>query len=427
MLRTLYNPPPVPFTLQVLLGLVVGLATGIAVSVSSMPWLRGIPAAAEPIGVLFVSAIRMTVIPLVAASLMLGVASTRDPKKVGRLGIRAIALILVSVSAAALFAVALGVPLLDRLTVDSRVAESLRAGTVPASVVADQAARLPGLSQWLVDLVPVNPFKAAADGAMLPLIVFSIAFGLGVTRVGGEAQASMRNVLKAVSDAMLAVVGWVLKAAPVGVCALAIGLGARMGTGAAGALAYYMLVVSVICTAFVGLVLVPAAVWIGRQELGRFVRAAAPAIGIAFSSRSSLAALPASIEGVRTGLGLPDDITSVFIPLAASIFRVGAAIAQVGAVLFLARLYGVTLGPAALGTMVVSIVFTTLTVPGIPAGAIIVLAPVLSAVGLPVEGIGILMGVDTIPDMFRTTANVVGWLAGASVLGRRTPREGATA
>ncbi len=415
-----------PFTLQVLFGLVAGLAMGVGVSLSSSPHAQLIPAVAEPIGTLFINAIRMTVIPLVVASLMLGVASARDARMVGRTGLRAIAVFLIALTAATVFAVALGVPLLDLLNVDARVASSLRSAASPAAAVADQAARLPSLSQWIVDLVPVNPFKAASDGAMLSLIVFSIAFGLGVTRVGVDAQAAIRGVLRAVSDAMLAVVGWILKAAPIGVCALAIGLGARMGAGAAGALAYYMLVVSIICTAFTLLVLVPAAIWLGRQRLGPFLRASAPAVGIAFSSRSSLAALPACIEGVKTGLRLPEEMSAFFIPLAASMFRVGAAIAQVGAVLFLARLYGVTLGPAQLGTLTVSIVFTTLTVPGIPAGAIIVLAPVLTSVGLPVEGIGLLMGVDTIPDMFRTTANVVGWMAGASVLGRPAARMAAS-
>ncbi len=414
-----------PFTLQVLLGLVVGLATGIGVSLSSLPYARLVPAVAEPIGTLFINAIRMTVIPLVVASLMLGVASARDAKSVGSTGLRAIALFLVSLAAAAIFAIALGVPLLNLMTVDAGVAASLRGTTAQAAGASAQASGLPTLSQWLVDLVPVNPIKAASDGAMLPLIVFSIAFGLGVTRVNADVQRTMQGVLKAISDAMLAVVGWILKAAPIGVGALAVGLGAKMGAGAAGALAYYMLVVAIICTVFTLVVSIPAAIWLGGQKAGPFLRACAPAVGIAFSSRSSLAALPACIEGVRSGLRLPEEMSTFFIPLSASMFRVGAAIAQVGAVLFLARLYGVALGPAALGTLAVIVVFTTLTVPGIPAGAIIVLTPVLTAVGLPVEGIGLLIGVDTIPDMFRTTANVVGWLSGASVLGRRARPEAA--
>ncbi len=412
-----------PFTLQVLLGLVIGLAAGIGVSGSAVPWLRALPSIAEPLGTVFINAIRMTVIPLVVAGLMRGVASGGDARAVGRTGVRAIVLFLVAVATAAVFAVALGFPLLGWLPVDPQVAASLRASVQGGAVSAEQAARLPGVGQWLIDLVPVNPFKAASDGAMLPLIVFSVAFGLALGRVREDARTPMLAVLRAVYDGMLVVVGWVLKAAPLGVCALAVALGARMGAGAAGALAYYMLVVSVICSAFILVVLVPVAVVAGRQPLGRFVRACAPAVAVAFSSRSSLAALPASIEGVTSGLGLPDDVTGFFMPLAAAVFRVGAAIAQVCAVLFLARLYGVPLGGAQLGTIIVSVVFTTLTVPGIPAGAIIVLAPVLASVGLPVEGIGLLMGVDTIPDMFRTTANVVGWMAGASLLG--APRSAA--
>jgi proton glutamate symport protein len=409
----------VPFTLKVLVGLLVGLAAGIGISLSSAAWLRGIPAFADPVGALFINAIRMTVIPLVVSSLMLGVASARGAGGVGRTGLRALGLFLAALTAAGLFSLAAGVPLMGLLSVDATMATALRA-SAPAVSVSDQAARLPSVSQWFVELVPSNPFKAASDGAMLPLIVFAIAFGLALSRVQHEARSTMLGVLRAMSDAMLLVVGWVLKGAPIGVCALAVGLGSRMGAGAAGALAYYMFVVSIICTAFIVVVLVPAAVLIGGQPLGRFLRASGPAVGIAFSSRSSLAALPASIEGVKTGLRLPDELTSFFIPLAASMFRVGAVIAQVGAVLFLARLYGVELGLPQFGTILASVVFTSLTVPGIPAGAIIVLAPVLTAVGLPVEGIGLLMGVDTIPDMFRTTANVVGWLAGGSVLAGRS-------
>jgi proton glutamate symport protein len=405
-----------PFTLQVLAGLVLGLAAGIGISAAPGMSLQRVPALIEPIGTLFINAIRMTVIPLVVSGLVLGVASSRDARTVGRIGARTIAVFLAAITAATLFAIALGVPLLSVLHVDPAVAAAMRQPGAGGPVAGQ--APLPGFSQWIVDLVPANPFKAASDGAMLPLIVFSVAFGLAVSRVRDDARLAVLAVARAVYESMLVVVGWVLKAAPVGVFALAIALGARMGTGAAGALAYYMLVVSVICTLFVGLVLVPAAVVGGGQPAGRFVRACAPAVAVAFSSRSSLAALPASIEGVRSGLSLSDDLAGFYMPLAAAVFRVGAAIAQVGAVLFLARLYGVALGGPQLATIVASVVFTTLTVPGVPAGAIIVLAPVLASVGLPVEGIGLLMGVDTIPDMFRTTANVVGWMAGASLLGR---------
>jgi Na+/H+-dicarboxylate symporter len=164
--------------------------------------------------------------------------------------------------------------------------------------------------------------------------------------------------------------------------------------------------------------LYPAAIWLGRVPLGRFARAAGPAQAVAFSSRSSLAALPATIEGARTELGWPEETAAFFVPFAASMFRVGGAIAQVVAVLFVARLYDVPLSMAQLATIVLTVIATSFTIPGIPAGAIITMTPVLAAAGVPVEGIGVLMGVDTIPDMFRTLANVTGWFAAGGVLVR---------
>jgi proton glutamate symport protein len=139
---------------------------------------------------------------------------------------------------------------------------------------------------------------------------------------------------------------------------------------------------------------------------------------VAFSSRSSLAALPAMIESGRN-LGWSTEITGFLLPLAASVCRVGGAIAQVVGVLFLAKLYGVTIGATQLMTIVVTVVLTTFSIPGVPAGSILVIAPVLAAAGLPVEGIGLLIGVDTIPDMFRTTANMTGGFTVAAVLARK--------
>jgi proton glutamate symport protein len=193
-------------------------------------------------------------------------------------------------------------------------------------------------------------------------------------------------------------------------------LAARMGLAAVGALASYIALLSAIAGGF-SLLLYPVTLVLGRMPLGRFAKAAAPAQVVAFTSRSSLAALPASFEGARE-LRLPDSLAGFFLPLAASMFRVGGAIAQVVGVLFLARLYGVGLGASQLATIVAISTVTSFTIPGIPAGAIIVMAPVLASVGVPAEGIGVLLGVDTIPDMFRTLANVTGWLGGATVLAR---------
>jgi proton glutamate symport protein len=169
----------------------------------------------------------------------------------------------------------------------------------------------------------------------------------------------------------------------------------------------------------------PAAAFFGGVSLRSFARAAAPGQAVAISARSSLAALPALIESSRTRLGLPVEITGFFLPLASATFRVGAALGLTTGAVFIARLYGVSLGVPQLVTIVLTAVVTSFSIPGIPGGSIIAMAPVLASVGLPVEGIGILLGVDTIPDMFRTAANVTGQLAAATIVARGAPTAGA--
>ncbi len=412
------------FTVRVLVGLILGLAVGMVVAGTSALWLQKVPAIVEPISVLFINAIRMTVIPLVASSLIVGVASTRDAGAVGRLGGRALFWFLLALLASVIFSAVLAFPLLRHLGIDPAVAAGLRADAANAGKsAAETAGKLPTAAQWIVDLVPVNAFKTLVDGSMLPMIFFCLAFGLALTKVEVGRQQTVVRFFHGICDAMLVVVQWVLRFTPYGVFALAVPLGARMGLQAAGALIYYIVLLSLIAGAFVILVLYPSAVLIGGVPLRKFLRASAPSFAVAFSSRSSLAALPATMEGAKTELGLPREIHGFILALAASMFRVGGAIAEVVAAAFIARLYGVELPLPQIVTICITVVFTSLTIPGIPAGAIIVMAPVLSAAGVPVEGIGVLMAVDTIPDMFRTSANVVGWLTVGAILGRNIERQ----
>jgi Na+/H+-dicarboxylate symporter len=304
------------------------------------------------------------------------------------------------------------------LSIDPAAAEAMRASAASTSREAvASAARIQGFRQWLVELVPTNPVKSAADGAMLPLIVFSLALGLGINRVTGAHRETLVRLINGVLEASLTVVRWVLVAAPVGVFAISVALAARLGIAAAGAVVYYMVAVSVLLIVFMA-VLYLAAWLIGRQPIRAFARASAPAQAVGFSSRSSLVALPAMLEGTDTVLRLPLPIRSFFLPLAVATFRTGSAIGIPMGVLFLARLYGVELSPQQLATIALTSLATTFTVPGIPGGSIIVMVPVLLAAGLPVDAIGLLLGVDTIPDMFRTTTNVTGDLAGAAILSR---------
>jgi Na+/H+-dicarboxylate symporter len=229
-------------------------------------------------------------------------------------------------------------------------------------------------------------------------------------------------VFRAISEAALTLVRWILELAPIGVFALAVPLAARLGVSAAGAVLYYIVVVAVLTTGFSLLVLYPLASIGGRVPILEFARAALPAQAVAMSARSSLASLPAMMESARTRLGLPEEIVSFFLPLAASTYRMGGAVGQVIGVVFLARLYGTPLGPTQLASVVVTVVLATFSVPGIPAGSIVIMAPVLMSAGIDMAGLGILLGVDTIPDMFRTTCNVTGDMAAATVLGGRNRR-----
>ena len=403
-------------TSRVLLALLAGLALGIAASATGSDTLIGLARALEPVGTLWINAIRMTVIPLVVSSLVAGVAAAPDPAVVGRIGWRALIIFFSVLGATALFSIIVAPLALSGLDIDPAASAALRS-TGSATDVAARSASLPTFRQWVVDLVPQNPIKAAADGAILPLIIFSLALGLAITRVAGDGGAVIVRFFQGLSAAMLVLVRWVLALAPIGVFALAVPLATKLGVAAAGAVLYYVALVVGMCIVCI-IAMYPLGATLGGVSLRLFGRACAPAQAVAFSSRSSLAALPAMIEGAERTLRLPPSITSFFLPLAASMYRVGGVIGQIVGVLFLARLYGIDLATSQLITIGVTAVLTSFSVPGVPGGSILVMVPVLLAAGLPVDGVGILLGVDTIPDMFRTTTNVTGHMAAAAILGR---------
>lgn len=417
--------PALPLAAQVLIGLVAGFAVGLLLEGRDGPVVRTTLAAAETIGALFVAAIRMTVVPLVVASLVVAVAGGGDARAIGALGARALVLFVVVLAAAAVLAVVAAPPLLRVAAFSAEASEALRAsatGNAASETAAATARTLPGFRRWLVDLVPPNVFRAATDGAMLPLIVFALAFGVALGRVARERGAAVLRFFEGVSDAMLLLVRWILAVAPLGVFALAIPLVAVTGGAAAGALATYVAVVSGLTVIFALVVLYPLAVVGGRVAPGTFARAALPAQAVAFGSRSSLAALPAMIEGARTRLALPAAVTGFLLPLGAAAFRAGSAVFQAVAVIFAAQVYGVALSPTRLATIALTTVVTTFSIPGIPGGSVLVIVPILAAVGVPEAAIGLLLGIDVIPDMFRTTANVTGTMSVATVLGRAPVR-----
>ena len=410
--------------LKVLVALVSGFLIGLGIAGSGSPALSAVIPFIEPVGTLWVAAIRMTIIPLVVASLIVGVGGAPDPKSVGKIGVRALVLITTLLTVTSFLAVIIAPPIMARLSIDPAAAEALRASAAGAGASAvEGAGKLPSVSQWIIDLVPANPIKAAADGAMLPLILFAVAFGAALTRIAEDRRSAALHVMLGIQEAMLELVRVILALAPIGVFALAISLAAKLGLSAAGAvLAYIAFVVA--ATIFVNVFLLyPAAVIFGGISLRDFARAALPPQAVAFSSRSSLAALPAMLESARNRLGIEPGLAGFLLPLAVATFRCGASIGLTVGAIFIARLYGVELGTGQLALMAITTVVTSFSIPGIPGGSIIMMVPVLLVAGIPAEGAGLLLAVDTIPDMFRTTTNITGDMAAAVILskGQRRP------
>jgi proton glutamate symport protein len=404
-------------TLRILVALALGFAAGVAIAASDNAAFRAVASAIEPAGTLWVNAIRMTIVPLVPSLLIVGVASSGDVQRIGRLGGRAIPLFIAMLLAAGSLAVLIARPALGALRIDPAVAAGLRAAASPSTLYT--VTQLPSLSQWITELLPANPVKAAVDGAMLPLIVFSLALGVSATRIAPEARAHLVRWFQAIAEAMLVIVGWVLVAAPVGVFALMLGLGLHMGIGAVGAVAYYVGVVSGVLVLFT-IAMYPLATLGGGISLRAFATAAAPPQAVAISTRSSFAALPAMIAAARDRLRFPPEITGFALPFAVSVFRANVPVAWIVGAIFLGRLYGVPLELASLMTLLLTSVAMSFTVPGIPSGGLYVMAPVIVGMGIPAEGVGILIAIDTIPDMFKTIVSVTAHLTATSVLARHS-------
>jgi Na+/H+-dicarboxylate symporter len=378
--------------------------------------------ASEAVGTLWVNAIRMTVVPLVLSLLITGVSTAADARIVRGVGVRAlvsfIGLLTLSLVVGLLY-----VPLLFTwLDIDPATSEALRANALQgASQVGDAAQGIPTFSQFLVNLVPTNPVKAAADGAMLPLVVFAIAFGLALLKVDDEVRAPVLGFFRAVRDATLVVVRWMIALAPLGVFTLMLPLVSRAGLQTAGALTYYVVAMAIACTSFT-LLLYPTVAVAGRVSIREFARAVFPAQAVAVSTRSSLASLPALVEGAEQRLRLPKAVSSVALPLAVSTFKVTSPIVWTVAAIFLARLYGVELSTAARVSIALTALLSSFSVPGIPHGWLLLVSPLLAANGIPVEGIALLFAVDVIPDMFATTTNVTADMVAAAIVARNEPR-----
>ena len=388
-----------------MLGLVAGLGIGAAVAATGVS-AGPIAAAADVVGTMWINAILMTILPLVVSKLIVSIAGHEDGRTLGRAGRRAAVLIVGLQVATAVLAAAVMPPVFAWLPIDPATSATLRSA-VPAA--ASQGTLLP-MGQWIVAFLPANVFRAAADGVIVPVLVFSLLFAMATRRIPAPQRDPLVALFRAVDAAITVLLQWIVACSPIGVFALGLALALRVGTGVVSALAYYIVISSAV------MVVITAALYFvvyagGRVSPGRFARAVAPAQVVAFGTHSSMAALPSMLEAAQTCLGVSPTGTGFVLPMALAVFKYSGPAWFVIVACFIARLYGMAIDPSRLVAVVVVSVITSFAIGGVPSGAAVVVAPVLAAAGLPAEAMGMLLAVDPIPNAFRTVANVTGMLA----------------
>ncbi|MES2495800.1 MAG: cation:dicarboxylase symporter family transporter [Pseudomonadota bacterium] len=391
-----------------LAALIVGLVAGTAMARLGSAGLAAGLAVADPVGKLWLDALTMTIVPLVFGLLVTGIASAAASVSGSGVATRAVLWFALLLVGACLLAAAAATFALHVYPVPA-AATTLHMSAPPQALAA------PG--DWLTGFIPTNPIRAAADSAMVPLVVFALFFGLAVVRIEARLQAAILTVFSAVVETMLVIVRWVLFLAPVGVGALAFGVGARVGLSAAGALVHYVLIVAGVCL-LAALLAYVAAVVFGRISPLGFARAALPAQIVAFSTQSSLASLPAMIAA-GPALRVSETSASIVLPLAVSLFRAASAAANVAVAVYLAHLHGIALSPGTILLGALVAVPISLAAVGLPAQVsfFATIGPVCIAMGVPLALLPLLLAVETIPDIFRTLGNVTADLAVLRIAG----------
>ena len=402
---------------RILGALAVGLLLGIFSARYGAAWVENVIAVAEPIGALWLDALRMTIVPLIVSLLVTGIATSAEAVRASRLAFRAVLLFLAVLWSGAVLSAFL-TPLLLRLwPMPTEAAGKLKAAL---SSSTEKLGEIPTVGQFLSSIVPTNPIAAAAEDAILPLIFFTVCFAFALTRLPKEQRDLLTAFFRALGDAMLVIIGWVLWLAPIGVFALAYVVGARAGLSAFGALIHYVLVVALV-GAVVWAAAWPLAMFGARVGPRAFTRAMGPSHAVAISTQSSLASLPAMLGGAEK-LGVPVAASGVTLPLAVALFRATGPAMNLAVAIYVANWFGVPLGPMQLAAGVVIASTTTLGAISLPGSVSFIssIAPICIAMGVPIEPLVLLVAVETLPDIIRTTGNVAMDVAATATVAKRT-------
>jgi Na+/H+-dicarboxylate symporter len=394
-----------------------------------MASLQRVVLAAEPLGTAFVRLITMVVIPLVVASLFVGISSLGDVRRLGRVGGRTLAYFAMTT----LIAATIGVTVARVAGVGQGLDASTRdalANRVPAQTEATAGAATPGMVPMLLEMVPQNPFASAARGDLLPLIIAVCIFAAAATVVDGEGKRAVIRFFEGINDLSMVVIRWLMWLAPPAVFVLIAATVARSGMQLLGALLTFALVTVAALAIHVALTLLPALRFGAHIGVARFARSVGDALMMAFSTASSNVTLPVSMAAARNRLGLPNEIVSFVLPAGATLNKNGAAAYKAVTAVFLANLYGLSLDAGRLVTIVATSTLAGFAGTGVPGSSLVTTLIVLNAIGLgpaAAAGIALVAAIDRPLDMCRTTVNTIGNLVGAAWVARGESPELSTA
>ncbi|MCE2842092.1 MAG: dicarboxylate/amino acid:cation symporter [Novosphingobium sp.] len=372
---------------------------------------------AEEVGSLWLKLLQLTILPLVIGLVVTGISQTLAAAGGGRLARRAVLMFVAVLLFAGTMSAILVPVLLGLFPIPDAAAAALSGGG------ATDPGKVPGFAEILEAMVPSNIFSAAANGAMLPVVIFAALFALACTRIAEAPRRSLLTFFEGLAMAMMVIVGWVLMLAPIGVLGLAISLGAKTGADAIGGLAHYIVIVSaaglVVLLASVAIALV-----IGRRPLGGFAKAMLPVYAVAISTQSSLASLPAMLAASRK-LGVREATADFVLPLAVAIFRGTSPAMNMGVAIYAAYLTGTPLSPWALGAGVLVAFLVSLSSVSLPGtlSFVVSVGPIAMAMGVPIEPLALLVAVEMLPDIMRTLGNVTADVAVTTAVDKRGEAE----
>ncbi len=407
---------------KILIGLVAGAVVGMVANLGGIEPLQRLLGALEPLGTAFINLITMVVIPLVVASLLVGTASLGDLRKLGRIGGKTLVYYMMTTA----IAVTIGLVLSNVIEPGSGIDEVTRnelseryGGAAAASI--DMAENAPGWVETLLSIIPRNPVQAAAEMDLLSLIFFTIMFGAAVTVLKEDRKEAVLNFFHGVNEASMVLINWIMELAPYAVFVLIAAVVANFGLDLIQSLAVYTIVVAsgLLLHAFGTYALVLR--FLAKVKPHEFYKRIAAVPLLAFSTSSSNATLPLTIETAEDELGVSNEVASFVLPLGATINMDGTALYQAVAVMFIAQIYGIPLDLADQMVIVLTATLASVGAAGVPSAGIITLIIVLNSIGLQGQvqaGIALILGVDRILDMLRTSVNVTGDLSCSAFIAR---------